>query len=981
MLNDLANPTGPLGPQDLSRIAQIAHLQADRGQAEVWAMKDCKFLVFDDTDVQENGYDSDDEEGMLAYALKMSNGQDEDPDGSTMHDAAAASPCEIEATSSKSTLVDNPTAAQHPHGEYYCRVCSGQPEFPHNRKTRKFRLFRPRDLPTQPNVCGHYVAVSYCWPLPKTGADGKIVQERRSYQVRDLDGNVRPNRVMDDVLDRAVDFANTYGLRMIWIDQECLPQPTEESSAEDWREQELGVQAMDIVYHRGTVTAGLLSSTILHQAQADAICRVSQLQQRPFILPGDITHVVNFLNMVRADRWYTRAWVVQEALSAGRTLMLVFKTAAGVKSSDNYRISGFQEPPPHSLDKDTRSRFSKIFCLSVTDFQDLVDNFKRLVASVQATVPFEIPASTMAEIQELIRGAEALHPVMEQARNLAGIVQVWGGRNYGSPFKVDAAGALSLLRTRECRYTRDMMAIMANMCRYEIRLNTQAVSKQCTSLRVALLCQAILNGDFSLFVTDAYRQHPHTAKRQTNDHVPRLLQPFADHNATLDRVRIRNFNTFRHTGKKFYDPVEMRFPAYVWIVEDFLDMTPVKAMWEDSWLDAQLVNVHAHQLDGETPGESRARGQAFAKHLSDSKIRKLATKELYYHGSVGDNSAVWDGVSSKGFKLSLNPIGQSSGKARQLVCRILFSTLQYLMNQGDTQPLAAGAASSIWQSLRVDQVSKDSEALPDHVCEELFNHADVIKNQGATLQLDTMRDGEYSQIWLIDRIMKHGVLWAGRYKSEQLPIDEGEPSDQDSTGSSTTTSHGDAPSADPKHGENEDDGEGKTILEKQVVRHVLSNLYNSIGLNDEDVQEGRREPLSSGSLTSLTLLMQEIKRPGQERRRAERLVSVFDVDGPCTVATPYSSEWEFLPRPDLRSMDVCWVVERVDEVEPVLEPVACGEARVKETGADHDGADVAGDSGQQRRGIGFSFGRYRVVNKVRGMWEIMDIPTQSYQFA
>ncbi|KFA65056.1 hypothetical protein S40285_03092 [Stachybotrys chlorohalonatus IBT 40285] len=973
MLNDLTNPTGPLGPHDLSQTAHIAHLQADRGQAEVWAMKDCKFLVFDDTDVQENGYDSDDEEGMLALALRMSNGQDEDPDGSAILDAAAAS--------SKSTLVDNPTAAQHPHGEHYCHVCSGQPEFPHNRKTRKFRLFRPRDLPTQPNACRHYVAVSYCWPLPKTGADGKFVQERRSYQVRDLDGTTRPNRVMDDVLDRAVDFANTYGLRMIWIDQECLPQPTEESPVEDWREQELGVQAMDIVYHRAIVTAGLLSSTIIHQAQADSICRVSELHQRPFVLPGDITHVVGFLNMVRADRWYTRAWVLQEALSAGRTLMLVFKAAAGLKSSDNYRVAGSQQPPPHSLDKDTRSRFSEIFCLSVNDFQALVDNFKRLVASVHATVPFEIPASTMVELQELIRGAEALHPVMEQAQNLAGVVQVWGGRNYGSPFKVDAAGALSLLRTRECRDTRDMMAIMANMCRYEIRLNTQTVSKQCTSLRVALLCQAILNGDFSLFVTDAYRQHPHAAKQQTNDHVPRWLQPFADHNAILDRVRIRNFNTFRHTGKHFYDPVNMRFLAYVWTVEDFLDMTPVKAMWEDSWLDAQLVDVHAHQLDGETPEESRVRGQALVKHLSDSKVRQLATKELYYHGCVSDTSAVWDGVSSKGFELSLRPIRQSSGEARQLVPRILFSTLQYLMHQGDTQPLAAGAASSIWQSLRVDQVSKDSEALPDHVCEELFNHADVIKDQAATLQLDTMRDGEYSQIWLVDRIMKHGILWAGRYKSEQLPIDKDESSNQDTTGSNTTTSHGNAPRTDPKHVEGKDDDEEKTILEKQVIRHMLSNFFNSIGLDDEDVQQGRREPLSSGSLTSLTLLVREINRPDHERRRAERLVSVFDVDGPCTVATPYSSEWEFLPRPDLRSMDVCWVVERADEVRPVVEPDAGGEARVKETGSDNDDAEVAGDSGQEARAIGSSFGRYRVIDKVRGMWEIMDIPTQSYQFA
>ena len=40
---------------------------------------------------------------------------------------------------------------------------------------------------------------------------------------------MRLNYALDDVLDRAVDFVNSCGLRMIWIDQDYLPQPTEES--------------------------------------------------------------------------------------------------------------------------------------------------------------------------------------------------------------------------------------------------------------------------------------------------------------------------------------------------------------------------------------------------------------------------------------------------------------------------------------------------------------------------------------------------------------------------------------------------------------------------------------------------------------------------------------------------------------------------------------------------------------------------------
>lgn len=48
-----------------------------------------------------------------------------------------------------------------------------------------------------------------------------------------------------------------------------------------------------------------------------------------------------------------------------------------------------------------------------------------------------------------------------------------------------------------------------------------------------------------------------------------------------------------------------------------------------------------------------------------------------------------------------------------------------------------------------------------------------------------------------------------------------------------------------------------------------------------------------------------------EEAHARDLVSVFDVDGPCLITIPHNGDWEMLPRPALRSMSVCWVVEPV----------------------------------------------------------------------
>ena len=46
--------------------------------------------------------------------------------------------------------------------------------------------------------------------------------------------------------------------------------------------------------------------------------------------------------------------------------------------------------------------------------------------------------------------------------------------------------------------------------------------------------------------------------------------------------------------------------------------------------------------------------------------------------------------------------------------------------------------------------------------------------------------------------------------------------------------------------------------------------------------------------------------------RRRQMVAAFDVDAPCLVATPFDSDMERLPRPEDRSMSVCWIVERID---------------------------------------------------------------------
>jgi hypothetical protein len=176
---------------------------------------------------------------------------------------------------------------------------------------------------------------------------------------------------------------------------------------------------------------------------------------------------------------------------------------------------------------------------------------------------------------------------------------------------------------------------------------------------------------------------------------------------------------------------------------------------------------------------------------------------------------------------------------------------------------------------------------------------------------------------------------------------------------------------------------------------------------------------------NLILFMEDLNRKVDSHKNDEApardLVSTFDVDGPCLVAIPHNGDWEILPRPGLRSMSVCWVVELV--------------TRAKELGGerserDHPGSSLPGSEWLERKGSmvedevegnglrgqrddsstlatrsaghpeslarqsalgeddkapleergGEHEPLYRVLNKVRGLWQLIDHPIERYTF-
>jgi hypothetical protein len=999
MKNDLQDTTTALGSDMFAEIAEISKYKFERAKARRWATRDICFLVYDDSDVKIDGFDSDDEEAQQEYALQMSLG-DSDTPASEGGDKAQ-----------RSNYADDSWTAK-------CRVCAWYPEFPHKWKPRKFRLVNPTvDHPAwfdtgddhnvaSIDICMHYVAVSYCWP-PR---DEKPIP--RSYTVRDLNGRVRTSRALDDVLDRAVDFANSCGLRMIWIDQECLPQPTETSTKADWDMQELGIQSMDIVYNRAMYTAGLLNVEITTQEQAKAIETLLhsdwETTQRTMNLQH-CEHIIRFLDETCQDRWYTRAWVIQEAICAGLKLVLAFRCNAGLSFSSKFRY-GYacekEDRPYHSLDDHARGLDSTLMCISLSEFWRILDVMQTLLLrdfSVTGSMLVRsdyAPADLWLGARAVLQAVGSHHPRTVKANTLQQVMMTYSEGQYGKRPTINAAGALTLLKHRECYFESDRLAIIANMCDYDFRLDTKAIGHNFHSLRLAILALALNNGDLSLLTPEAY---PPPNEIYSGDAYPEhassslLFQSFFLEAPWIEHCQVRDFLNVRLQSviPASVTPDGLLLNAYLWSVDREIDFTLVQSTWADAWESLRCWRMFVDRQKSETLEQYHARNAAIFQWFSRPGVSQRALEVFRQFGYIPDDSAVWESIDHRGVQMiryvDCHRVKQVPAM-QDLIARIIFDILRYTLTVSEEGALARGLATSIWQSVRIDQVPGSENPLPDEVGDALFDHVDVLTRPFATLQLEETLDKTFAQLWFVDRIMETGRLWCGTY----IP-----PSGTDGTASHispTSPSTGETQSEVGKVLGKSPSEKPDSIIDKQIRRHMIhAQIQGTTSI--KRVPENWRWPYIV--LTEIIANRDYWSARG-ERRRNETLLSTFDVDGPCQVATPYNPEWEIFPRPKLRSMRVCWVVEERNGSEGATITTAVTEDTPSDTplgtphsnraGAERKGKERATDLMQEAEApenasapdtterFGNQNLNLQVLRKVKGLWQIMELPRQDYVF-
>ena len=320
----------------------------------------------------------------------------------------------------------------------------------------------PAELPG----CNHYVAISYCW--------GEQEEADSLYSVQ-TDSGVRRNEAPSGVLSRAIAFAAYHGVRVISIDQECIVQTDREDKEE-------GINSMDLVYQQATHALALFNARITSEAQGEAL--VKSMQGQDFE-PHEFEAAVEVFTNISEDKWLTRAWCFQESASAGDSMRVLIQcNVASVKDEGFMTIPGELELTIEQL------KYAAAWVASWAE-----SNFDILVS--------KFGTSSSDNLKD--RADKAFSRLMEACPTSYQLAP----RNPHFRFGCSASEALNLLGDRQNSRSRkhDRLAILANICNYSTRLNTESIrqseeapgGEQSFSICFAVL--AILNGDMSLIIS------------------------------------------------------------------------------------------------------------------------------------------------------------------------------------------------------------------------------------------------------------------------------------------------------------------------------------------------------------------------------------------------------------------------------------------------------------------------------------------------
>ncbi|KAK4163933.1 hypothetical protein QBC43DRAFT_335053 [Cladorrhinum sp. PSN259] len=323
------------------------------------------------------------------------------------------------------------------------------------------RLSEPGEFPQADN----YVAVSYCWngtaQPPHPERPGIIVILTRDGQ--------RSPFAPHSVLWRALKFAQTHGIQLIWIDQECIIQ-------HDTEDQFLGINSMDLVYANSRYPLGILTCPVETQAALSLLAEICHGQHTPrgraeifqhvlsVIRNHGVNYTISVLGSLMTDSWFTRTWIFQEwGISKDRMIQLI----------------------PHHPHLQKRSDLGILWGEAEIDFD------------VIRAIPIALIATSKSE--PLTQASKAFFAHFRALFGFRSDYDIDPFQTWDKMERVTAANAIPQIERRDNSIVSDRLAIIANLVRYQRRIAIDPGSEEKYGLSICMITLALINGDIDVF--------------------------------------------------------------------------------------------------------------------------------------------------------------------------------------------------------------------------------------------------------------------------------------------------------------------------------------------------------------------------------------------------------------------------------------------------------------------------------------------------
>ncbi|KAH9221785.1 hypothetical protein DL95DRAFT_455146 [Leptodontidium sp. 2 PMI_412] len=194
-----------------------------------------------------------------------------------------------------------------------------------------------------------YIAVSYCWESFTNlnwSVNGRSSQLLPTVRVKQRGQDPRNPRCPSRVLLRAIAFGISYGVSLIWIDQECVDQedPTDvqnhlECNHAIYNQAEFKIGPLNFQLSK-TQVSSLISLEVLHilgNPESAGFRRDLLGGLGPKGILREVQSTTRLLRSISRDRWFTRAWIFQERYSANVDMYLLIPLSAeALRTFDGY---------------------------------------------------------------------------------------------------------------------------------------------------------------------------------------------------------------------------------------------------------------------------------------------------------------------------------------------------------------------------------------------------------------------------------------------------------------------------------------------------------------------------------------------------------------------------------------------------------------------------------------------------------------------